>query len=139
MFGREVTAPIDFLFPRPPTAAPTDVPTYVQDLRERLHTCYELARVKLRAAAERRKRVHDTRVVQNQFKPGDLVLKRNHNHKKLETPWVGPLVVKKVVGDCLYLVASKQKTYVLHHDLLKPYNGSLIPRWVRGLQATNQH
>ena len=111
----------------------------MQDLRERLHECYELAREKLRVAAERQKRDHDTRVVQNHFSPGDLVLKRNHIHKKLETPWVGPYVVKKVMGDRLYLVASKQKTYVLHHDLLKPYTGSQVPRWVRGLPATNQH
>ena len=139
MFGQEVTAPVDLLFPRPSTTLATDIPTYVQDLRERLHECYELAREKLRVAAERQKRDHDTRVVQNHFSPGDLVLKRNHNHKKLETPWVGPFVVKKVMGDCLYLVASKQKTYVLHHDLLKPYTGSQVPRWVRGLPANNQH
>ena len=94
---------------------------------------------RLWVAAERQKRDHDTRVVQNHFSPRDLVLKRNHNHKKLETPWVGPFVVKKAMGDCLYLVASKQKTYVLHHDLLKPYTGSQVPRWVRGLPATNQH
>ena len=139
MFGWEVTAPIDLLFPRPPSTLAADIPSYVQDLHESLHECHELAREKLQVAAERQKQDHDTRIVQNHFSPGDLVLKKKHNHKKLETPWVGPFVVKKVMGDCLYLVASKQKTYVLHHDLLNPYTGSQVPRWVMCLQATNQH
>ena len=44
MFGREVNAPVDLLFPRPQTAMAADVPLYVQDLLDRLQECYELAR-----------------------------------------------------------------------------------------------
>ena len=137
MFGREVTTPVDLLFPRPPRTSSPDVPEYVADLTERLHECYELARNTLRSAAERQKRDHDTRVVQNLYEPGALVMKRFHRHKKFETPWVGPLVVRKRISDCLYLVASKQKTFVLHHDLLKPYEGSDVPRWVAARPATH--
>ena len=136
MFGREVTAPVDLLFPRPPRTPSQDVPEYVVGLTERLHECYELARNTLRSAAERQKRDHDTCVVQNLYEPGALVMKRFHRHKKFETPWVGPLVVRKRISDCLYLVASKQKTLVLHHDLLKPYEGSDVPRWVGAQPAT---
>ena len=89
MFGREVTAPVDLLFPRPPRTPSQDVPEYVVGLTERLHECYELARNTLRSAAERQKRDHDTRVVQNLYEPGALVMKRFHRHKKFETPWLG--------------------------------------------------
>ena len=91
---------------------------HVQDLRKRIHECYELAPEKLRVAAKQQKLDHDACEIQNRFSPGDLVSKINHNHKKLETPMVGVFLVKKLMGDCIYLASSKQKTYVLHHDLL---------------------
>ena len=81
MFGREVTAPVDLLFPHPPRTPSQDVPEYVVGLTERLHECYELARNTLRSAAERQKQDHDTRVVQNLYEPGALVMKRFHRHK----------------------------------------------------------
>lgn len=130
MFGRELNLPTDLVFPRPRQEVPQDLPEYVVALQERLHSCFELARQTLKESAERQKRVHDTRVIQQQYEPGSLVYKRHHNRKKLETPWVGPYVIKKSIGDCLYQIADKKKTYVLHHDLLKPYTCSQVPKWV---------
>ena len=63
----------------------------------------------------RQKRDYDTRVAAKQYKPGDLVYKRYHVHKKLEIPWQGPFVVLKGLGNS--------------HDLLKPYLASFIPSW----------
>ena len=88
------------------------------------------------SCCQRQKRDHDTRVSQNKFQPGDLVWKRYHVRKKLERPWVGPYVIRKVLSDCLYLMSDKKSTYALHHDLLKPYTSTHVPRWAQQLRAT---
>ena len=136
MFGRETSGPVDLPFPVPKEGQSPSVPEYVVSMQERLVECYNLARELLRAAAERQKRDHDTRVSQNKFQPGDLVWKRYHVRKKLERPWVGPYVIRKVLSDCLYLVSDKKSTYALHHDLLKPYTSTHVPRWAQQLRAT---
>ena len=129
MFGREVTTPADIMFPRPAAMKSMETDEYAQELRVRLEECYDLARDQLKKSAERQQKEHDTRIVQNQYQPGQLVYKRHHNHKKFEIPWVGPYVVMEMLSDCLYRVADKRKTYVLHHDLLKPYQSRVIPVW----------
>ncbi len=131
MFGREINLPVDLLIPRPREDLIQDVSGYVNTLRERLHDSYNLARQALRTSSERQKKQHDTRVQQNKFLPGDLVYKRNHRQKKFDTPWVGPLVIKTAVGDCLYKVVDKRNSYILHHDLLKPYTSTCVPAWVQ--------
>lgn len=135
MFGREVTTPVDLIFPRPRGEVSVDVCQYVSELRHRIEDAYTVARENLKDAADHQKKNHDTRMVQNRFQPGDLVYKRNHNTKKLETPWVGPYVIKKLVGDCLYRVSDRKKVYVLHHNLLKPYISQDVPKWVKALVA----
>ena len=136
MFGRESSGLVDLLFPIPKVGQGPSVPEYVVSKQERLVECYNLAREHLRAAAERQKRDHDTRVLQNKFQPGDLVWKWYHVRKKLERPWVGPYVIRKVLSDCLYLMSDKKSTYALHHDLLKPYTSTHVPRWAQMLRAT---
>ena len=103
------------------------------ELTERLHECYELAHNTLKSAAERQKRDHDTRVVQILYDSAPGSLSISTVIKSSETQWVGPLVVRKRINDCLYLIASKQKTFVL----LKPYEGSDVPRWVGAQPATH--
>ena len=136
MFGRETSGPVDLLFPVPKEGQSPSVPEYVVSMQERLVECYNPARERLRAAAERQKRDHDTRVSQNKFQPGDLVWKRYHVRKKLKRPWVGPYVIRKVLSDCLYLVSDKKSTYALHHDLLKPYTSTHVPSWAQKLRAS---
>ena len=58
-----------------------------------MESCYEIAREHLKRSAEKQKRDYDSRVVEHKYRPGDLVYRRHHVPKKLETPWVGPFVV----------------------------------------------
>ena len=108
---------------------------YVADLQTRLARCYQIARENLRQAAERQKKVHDTRIIQHPYKPGQAVMKRSPKQTKLHTPWVGPYIVRKNLSDCLLLISDKRRTYAVHHDLLKPCTDECCPKWARTLQA----
>ena len=134
MLGREVSMPVDTEFP-PVNLAYVDAPSFALDLQQRLAKCYDQARVNLQQAAERQKKYHDTRIVQHTHIPGQLVLKRNAKTSKFDSPWVGPYVVKSSLSDCLYVIEDKKKSYVVHHDLLKPHQVSDPPTWVKGKQG----
>ena len=102
---------------------------YTAQLCGKMEICYNLARKHLKETAQRQKRDSDTRICQRKYKPGGLVYKQNPINKKLETPWLGPYVVVKPVGDSIYLVKDKRKIYVLHYDRLKPYTSREVPTW----------
>ena len=127
MFRREVHLPIDLLYPRPQAEEPKEVHEYASNLIDKMHSCYQLARKHLHEAAQRQKKDYDTRIVESQYKPGDLVYKRHHIHKKLKIPWQGPFVVLKPLGNSIYRITDKKKARVVHHDLLKPYYSAFIP------------
>ena len=135
MLGRETTMPIDLVFPHPAPPA-GEIPEYVEELREKLSASYALAREALKNAAERQKKLHDTRIAQAHYTPGQAVFKRSFGGTKLCKPWVGPYIIIKSLSDCLYKVSDKKRTYVLHHDNLKPCNSEELPKWARSLRAT---
>ena len=121
MLGREVNLPIDILYSRPSSQEPLESHEYVAQLRERMEHCLDMARDCLKKSAIRQKRDYDSRISENNYKPGQLVYRRTHNRKKLEKPWQGLYVVIKFLGDVVYQVTDKRKAVVLHHDMLKPY------------------
>ena len=133
--GRETLGPVDFIFPMPKEGQSQLVPEYIILMQERLAECYNLAWEQLRTVAEQHKRDDDTQVVQNKFQPVDLVWKMYHAHKKLTRPWVGPYVIRKVLSDCLYVMCNKKSTYTLHHDPIKPYASTHVPRLVQKSRA----
>lgn len=134
MFGREVTLPVDLLFPLPDKEGAQDEVEYVHTLRHSLETAYQHARKCLKQAATVQKRDYDTRIKLQEYQIGDLVYKRNPRNKKLEVAWIGPLVVIKRINTALYQVATKGSSSILHHDLLKPYVSATVPRWVQRLR-----
>ena len=50
---------------------------------------------------------------------------------KLQPVWKGPYVISKVHSPILFEVADKKKSFVLHHDRLKPCEDRSIPLWLR--------
>ena len=67
------------------------------------------------------------------YNAGQAVLKMSQRDSKFAPLWVGPYVVRERLSDCLYCVSDKKKTYVLHHDRLKPYDSDL-PKWATRMQ-----
>ena len=67
---------------------------------------------------------------------GDLVYKLDSAKKvgqspKLQQVWKGPFLVTKVLSPILFRVCDRKKSYVLHHDRLKPCEDRDIPLWLR--------
>ena len=133
MLGRQVTLPVDVMFPLPKSDNAQEPSDYVYNLRQKMEECYELARKQLKVAASRQKRDYDSRIKEYEYKPSDLVYKRHPSPKKMERPWDGPFVVVKMVSPSVYLIQGKRKTTVVHHDRLKPCNMAQedLPVWVK--------
>ena len=53
----------------------------------------------------------------------------------MQMRWIGPLVVVKRLNDVADMVkVSEKDSLVIHYDLLKPFVGRDVPRWVRNVQ-----
>ena len=130
MLGRETMTPTDIEFPREGDEA-AGVPEYVSSLQTQLGKCYAIARENLKAAAQRQIKYHDTRIVQNPFQPGQLVLRRSSGKSKLAKPWTGPYLVVRMASDCVVIIQDKHKSYAIHHDLLKPCPEEARPVWAK--------
>ena len=134
MLGRETTTPTNIEFPRLDRTW-AGIPEYVNELQVKLSRCCQIARENLKQAGERQQKTHDTRIAQQQYTPGQAVLKRSSKQSKLHTPWVGPYVVRKHLSDCLLLISDEKRTYAIHHDLLKPCADECCPRWALKLMS----
>ena len=133
MLGREVMTPVDLTFPTYQDHA-SGVPEYVLNMQARFAASYGIAREKLLRAAEQQKKTHDVRMVTEEYKVGDAVWKKATRHTKLTLPWCGPYIVHGILSDCLYRIADKKKTYVVHHDIVKPCHHEDLPRWALKLR-----
>ena len=133
MLGQEVMTQVDLQFPIA-REHHGDVTDFVQELREQLHRCYQDARNNLRRAASTQNKHHNTRIVQHRYNPGDVVFKKSIKKHKFSPQYEGPFVILKVLSDCLYTIATKSKTYAIHHDRLKPYLAGTYPKWVKEVQ-----
>ena len=137
VYGKELFMPVDVMMGHPGSESSRDELEYVQGLRNRLEDAYDVAREHLQSSANRQKRYYDVNASEKPYEPGDLVWTMNKTRKKGKCPkmqmrWTGPLVVLKRLNDVTYQVKMNEKDMkVIHYDLLKPYEGREIPRWVR--------
>ena len=65
----------------------------------------------------------------NLMKP--IPLKKVGQSSKLQKVWKEPFLVVEVVSPVLFRIADRKKTYVLHHDKLKPCLDRDVPLWLR--------
>ena len=143
VYGKELYMPIDVMMGQPDEVEGDEL-SYVEGLRWRLEDAYADARVHLEAAANRQKRYYDIKAHENPYNTGDLVWTMNKVRKKGKCPkmqmrWVGPVVVLQRLNDVTYQVKLSEKVLkVIHYDLLKPYVGRDVPRWVSSTQAKLQ-
>jgi hypothetical protein len=138
MLGREVILPIEIsLGCIPHKNQSGDANDYVCELQDRLCKIYEIARQTLRKTANVQKRDYDTRISQNTYKDGDLVLCLNKANVKgiskkiMPNIWDGPFQAKRKISDLLFEIfkGNNSKSKIVHHDRLKPFLGSTLPDW----------
>ena len=108
MFGREVTLPIDLLFPLPRGSAEKGETGYIQQLRGSMEEAFRHARESPKQAVEVQQRDFDTKIKSHQDNFGDLVYRRNPEAKKFET--VGLVHWWSPGGTALYFIRSPIST-----------------------------
>ena len=137
MLGTEVSQPIDVLFGAALRGEGSQDPgIYLKHLREVLQEVHALAATKLCSQMHYQKWTYDLKLQEHHYEVGDLVFRRREaqkvgSSKKLNTVWIGPLLVVEVINPVLYWVRDRKRQYVLHHDLLKCCEDRVVPLWIR--------
>lgn len=138
VFGRSATLPVDLVLGRPDPEKYEQILSseYAKNLSNKLDKIHEFARGKLKISFNNMARDYNAKIQQNSYKPGDAVwvFFPNQNmglKKKLSLKWHGPYIVLEKVNDVLYRVGKhgKHKGNIIHHNRLKPYQGSDKPKW----------
>ena len=85
------------------------------------------------------KRTYDLKLQEHHYEVGDFVFRhrdacKTGSSKKLNSIWMGPLVVVEVINPVLYRVRDRKREYVLHHDLIKRCEDRVIPLWLRKIR-----
>ena len=126
-FGREMELPIDAALDRQNHHG-MDARGYASWLVENLREIHARANVKLMESRETQKTQYDTRAKgQTTYQVGDMVWMLNSAPqpglpRKLQTPFRGPFIVEREVGECNYEIRpqdSRRKTMVIHANRLK--------------------
>ncbi|KAK3743518.1 hypothetical protein QZH41_015906, partial [Actinostola sp. cb2023] len=144
MLGREAAMPVDLLMGHPPddSRGTANRSEYAGKLLKRMETVHRFARQHLKHETERQKRYYDHRGVRcNHFNRGDAVWLHNPKRKKGRCPklqndvYEGPFLVISQLDDVTYRIqkGAKTKPKVVHHNRLKPYEGTNAPTWLDAL------
>ena len=139
MLGREIMLPIDIML----GTAKTDVSetgNYIDTLEQNLSQAYATARKNIQGFQQRQKRDYDVKLIQHQYKLGDLVYEIESSSKigqsnKLKKMWKGPYIVTKVISPVLYQIKGKKDPRIVHHDHLKFCKDREVPWWLTQLQT----
>ena len=132
----ELFMPIDVVFGQPYSSEKADELAYVLGLRERLEKAYDVARENLEKSTTTQNRYCNVRANEKPYQAGDLVWTMNKSRRKGKSPklqmrWLGPLIVIKSLNDMTYQVKMNEiDVKIIHYNLLKPYEGQEIPKWV---------
>ena len=131
VYGRECNMPIDIMFDKVPADIPRCPQDYVDFLRHALTASHTFAREHLRQAALRQKRNYDKKATDTaNYKIGDLVryyYPPLRQKSKFARPWTGPWRIVELTSTVDYrieLVSNTKKRRVVHHDSLKPFEGT---------------
>ena len=135
MTGREAWLPLDVMMVGVAENPRASLPEYVEQLKDRLETCFASVRVQLKKHAERQKRYYNLKSHGLELQKGDLVYLKETTRKKGISPklapkWKGPYAVVAKFGTVYELLISPTTTKVYHFDLLKRAYGD-TPPWIR--------
>ena len=135
LYGRELNMPVDLMMGASPEdpSSPVD---FVTKLKARLNFAYDLCKQKLGRAAERQRRLYNSRTFGGSYKVLDMVWLMEKRRKKGVTPklqqkWRGPCLVVRLHSDVVVeLQISSKKSTTVHTDLLKPCHSERKPGWM---------
>ena len=111
----------------------------MSDLRTRLNSIHVLAREVLKQKLQTTKEYYDKGILAREYRPGDIVYRRNKATKKglaakFLPKWEGPWVILEPLSEYTYRCRNRKRVAVLHHDSMKPSNDLEKPLWLIQLQ-----
>ena len=126
MFGREVNIPADIAYGIVSPESTTAYDDFVEDLRDKMVTAYDVVRENLGHAAQRNKRYYDLRVKPAKFHEVDYVYYYNPRKyvgrsDKWSRKYTGPFQIVKELSPVTMLLQTqnKRETFVSHVDKLQ--------------------
>ena len=139
MLGREVLQPIDLILGIS-GQNPQNPSNWVASLTHTLSEIHNLAREKIGKTQLRQKRDYDLRVFERAYNIGDVVYLRDSStvigiSSKLQPPWIGPYLVIGARAP-IYRLCGHKKSFVVHHDRVKPCEDSTFPLWLQRKRHT---
>ena len=142
MLGREVTQPVDLMFPLPRPDAPIDADNYLAELQRNIVIAHEIARDTLKTTQKFMKRDYDLKILENSYEVGDVVYVLDTatvkgKCRKLSPSWKGPGVITKKHSAYVYDVKLRGKTSSMNHDRIKKCKDRQLPEWIRKHQSNS--
>ena len=114
---------------------------YADNLRRRMKHAHHIVRERLSKSQKAKIKYYEKHLNHHTYSPGSFVWYKNEERKegvcpKLQPLYKGPYVVTIKYNSLDYGVklGKKGREVVLHHNQLKPYEGSNPPRWAKDLQ-----
>jgi len=111
----------------------------MHELEEMRNQAYESSKL----YKEKVKKYHDKKIIQRQFKPGQMVLLFNSRLRlfpgKLKSKWSGPFIVKEVkpYGAVELEDPTTKASWTVNGQRLKPYFGGKVDRLTSTISLDN--
>ena len=126
--GQDLRLPLDLLRGSPPSFEEKEEAGYVSRLRDKMDLIHRSARQRLQIKSKNAKSWYDRRTKQVRFEPGQKIWFFNPRREvgkapKLQSPWEGPWVVVKKLGEVVYCIRKpfSKKNKIVHADRLAPF------------------
>ena len=104
-------------------------------MKERITKAHQITRETTSKNVKRHKDLYDVKVVENNYKPGDVVWFMNEERSvgvapKLQDDFNGPGVITEKIGELDFMVQIDKtgKNRLAQHDKLKEFIGDNYPR-----------
>jgi transposase InsO family protein len=136
MLGRELVRPVEILYGVQPVNPHEGEGEYLRKLDSVLREAHKLAQKHLNGGLQRQKRDYDTNLKVEEYQVGDLVYKLRSGLKKgisrkLLSVFEGPYLITRVISSILFKIEGRKRSFVVHHDKIRPCLDRFIPMWIR--------
>ncbi|KAL5018852.1 hypothetical protein ScPMuIL_004574 [Solemya velum] len=124
LYGRQVRGPLALLREEweEPTDSSTSVLSYILEVRERLSTMSEMAKIRAEDEKQKQKFYYDRKARSRKLVVGQKILVLLPiNRNKLLAQWKGPFTVEEQTGPVDYRIKIRGKSKVFHVNMLKPW------------------
>ena len=135
MYGRELTLPVDIMFPMHCQIEDNMCPIqYVEWLKTSMQQAFEYANTSMKKTAQRQLRSYNKQTCWRTFKPGDWawIFYPPDDRPKFGVGWSGPYLVTDRLGSVNYKVqkTSTSNKITVHIDNMKTYTHTTPNSWL---------